>query len=307
MRPAHREKAMCSRFEVQSLLSEYKAQIGQLDASCCELREKQVSLKDCTRRLRQDVEDLQYANEAMRKEHKALREEHEALRDCLLRRKVVDRQDVCHEISLRRAPEVFRKVLETPELAAALGESTGVSTARRMREVSKLHAAAIGPAIRVLERKFPPEVYVFGGKNNTQLALATVERLNPRTMRWDSLPPMRSARYGCAAAALNGRLYVVGGHNGTEVVASVERFNPMRGVWERVPPMMTARSRCAASAARGLLYVIGGRGKSIRITAAERFDPVAWRWEELPPRVRDLDGQRRRNYSRRGARHRRRQ
>merc|ERR1712046_508824 len=58
-----------------------------------------------------------------------------------------------------------------------------------------------------------------------------------------------SARRGAAtAAALNGRVYVCGGHERSELRRSVERFDPERGSWELLPPMRERRLAASAAA-----------------------------------------------------------
>lgn len=96
---------------------------------------------------------------------------------------------------------------------------------------------------------------------------------------------MPTARYGCVAAAMGGRLYVVGGHDGRRVLSSADRFDPATEKWEALPPMPTARSRCAAATLRGRLYVVGGRdGRAAAGTpAAECFEPAEGGWKSLPP------------------------
>eukprot|EP00966_Prymnesium_polylepis_P141120 3258841-Prymnesium_polylepis.1 len=43
------------------------------------------------------------------------------------------------------------------------------------------------------------------------------EVYDPRNNSWSDLPPMSSARFGAAAAAVNGRLYVTGGFDKTSL------------------------------------------------------------------------------------------
>lgn len=143
-------------------------------------------------------------------------------------------------------------------------------------------------------------LYVLGGEHGVSPAaprgtfgqsLATAERFCPATGIWETLPPMPTARYGCAAAAVNGVLYVFGGERGAgQSRATVERLDPSVPRWDTLTPMPTARSWCACVAAMGLLYVFGGsrgdgrtRGGGRSLATAERFDPSTGRWELLPP------------------------
>ena len=42
-------------------------------------------------------------------------------------------------------------------------------------------------------------------------------------------------------AAVQGKLYVAGGHNGNTTVATAEAFDPQQNRWEAVAPMAQAR------------------------------------------------------------------
>ena len=63
------------------------------------------------------------------------------------------------------------------------------------------------------------------------MPLATVEKYDPRTNTWSTLADMSVCRGGAGLAALCGRLYVVGGHDGSEYLSSVECFDPSKNVY----------------------------------------------------------------------------
>jgi N-acetylneuraminic acid mutarotase len=65
---------------------------------------------------------------------------------------------------------------------------------------------------------------------------------------------MSTARFGSAAAVVDGKLYVMGGH-GTdyESLSSVERYDPEENAWEAVAPMSAARCAPAAVVVDGKL------------------------------------------------------
>jgi len=254
---------------LQSLLADHRAQLQQITQHGYDLEEAHRLFK-----IQQDI---------MRQDLGNLREECEALRDCLHYSRVLTKGQLQSRRSARRATGVFRVMLQASELALALGTATGVSTARRLCEVSKAHGSNMRTVMPTLCRKLPPEVFVFGGKNDSSVALATAECFSVGSGKWRPLPPMPTARYGCASAALDGLLYVVGGHDGKKVLPVAERFHPATSRWECLPPMPTARSRCAAASVRGMLYVIGGRDSRQRVTSAECFDPSVGQWQWLPP------------------------
>ena len=61
-------------------------------------------------------------------------------------------------------------------------------------------------------------------------------------------------------AVLDGRLYAVGGHNGTERLNSVERYDPATDTWEAVAPMGTVRNALG-------VVVLDGAALTVSITA----------------------------------------
>jgi kelch-like protein 8 len=56
--------------------------------------------------------------------------------------------------------------------------------------------------------------------------LDSVERYNPDTRTWTPVVNMLCPRGGVGVAALGGRLYAVGGHDGTNYLSSVEEYDP---------------------------------------------------------------------------------
>eukprot|EP00808_Paulinella_micropora_P016565 g48859.t1 len=127
---------------------------------------------------------------------------------------------------------------------------------------------------------------------------------------------MQHKRYDCAAAVLNGAIYVLGGRElGSN---SVERFQPVASSfssfssfsssspsfaaspssssaathappeagkkWELMPPMLLERRGCAAAVLDGMLYAIGGSTIGVPFeSSVERFDPKYNKWELVAP------------------------
>ena len=54
---------------------------------------------------------------------------------------------------------------------------------------------------------------------------------------WDAVAPMSAARAAPAAAVFDGKLYVMGGHDGRNPLSSVERFDPARNEWVAMASM----------------------------------------------------------------------
>ena len=70
---------------------------------------------------------------------------------------------------------------------------------------------------------------------------------------------MSSDRYGCAAACIDGLLYVVGGlDDSNNTLASAECYDPATRQWWVLPNMSSERLCCAAAFVAGCMYVVGG-------------------------------------------------
>lgn len=113
-----------------------------------------------------------------------------------------------------------------------------------------------------------------GGEN----PLGTLERYDPAADRWESLPLMPTPRSRLAAAALDGKVYAVGGYDG-EDKAIVEIFDPATNRWEEGPALPFAQHGHATVAVGKRLHVLGlgGDGKPNHIVLE------GGKWKEAAP------------------------
>jgi hypothetical protein len=137
------------------------------------------------------------------------------------------------------------------------------------------------------------KLYAIGGYNSGACTpfgyCATVEAYDPATNTWTPRAPMPTARAGLAlAAAANGKLYAVGGFNGS-TLATVEEYDPTTNAWATRAPMPTARhSLGEAAGPNGKLYAIGGYSSaaclpSAYCTTVEEYDPATNTWTPRAP------------------------
>lgn len=121
----------------------------------------------------------------------------------------------------------------------------------------------------------------------------TATRLDLKNRKWQAVAPLSTQRNCPSAAVLEGRLYVVGGHDGSWSHNSMEMLDPRprsaggKPTWQACPATMSeARTACASAGAGRLLVVCGGDRwptEDTRPTAsAEAFDPVQGSWAALP-------------------------
>ena len=140
-----------------------------------------------------------------------------------------------------------------------------------------------------------------GGFPNWQ-AHADVFVYDPSNDRWRTGVPMTQPRAEGVAAAVDGKVYVIGGRVRASAEAShfndhadtvlAEVFDPRTGRWSRIPDAPTARNSAASAVIDGRIYVVGGR-KAIKqadgslrqenVATLEVFDPRRNTWEARAP------------------------
>jgi N-acetylneuraminic acid mutarotase len=123
--------------------------------------------------------------------------------------------------------------------------------------------------------------------------LATNDVYDPATNKWETRRPMAEPRNHAFAAAVNGKIYVIGGRTGTAYIMTatntnvVEEYDPAADRWggplQRMP---TARSGGGSGTDGRMIYCAGGEVATTQLTGAfravEAFDPAANTWTTLP-------------------------
>lgn len=106
---------------------------------------------------------------------------------------------------------------------------------------------------------------------------------DPETDRWTVGPPMSAPRAGCCAAALDGKLYVIGGSNPTNGFQNrVEIYDPVKNAWQDGPSIPDGREDMAAAAIGGKIYALGGVKFSVRADVYI-LDPATGKWSSGAP------------------------
>src|SRR6185436_16044280 len=117
---------------------------------------------------------------------------------------------------------------------------------------------------------------------------------DPATDKWESRKPMSVPRNHTYAAAVNNKIYVIGGRTGHGFIMSasntdaVEEYDPATDMWsvpkERMP---TPRSGGACGTDGHRIYVAGGEVTTKQLVGAfraiEAYDPAINSWMTLPP------------------------
>jgi len=96
-----------------------------------------------------------------------------------------------------------------------------------------------------------------------------VDQSSPGT--WTILAAMPTPRQEVAVAALEGKVWVIGGFGpGAEPVDAVEVYDPATNRWQARPPLPAPLHHAAAAVVGGRLFVVGGyTGGRLRWTASQ--------------------------------------
>jgi N-acetylneuraminic acid mutarotase len=110
----------------------------------------------------------------------------------------------------------------------------------------------------------------------TSTPTPTVTR--PTDIVWVTRASMPTSRYAAVVGAANGKIYAIGGYDGSNRLATVEEYDPTTDTWATRASMPTARSGMRAAVANGKVYVIGGYDGSNRLATVEEYDPATNTW-----------------------------
>ena len=125
--------------------------------------------------------------------------------------------------------------------------------------------------------KIDGKIYFVGGYNSSG-ALKTFECYDPQTNEWEAMPELQDAREGLASAAVEGKIYAIGGVGFT----SMEIFDPQTNQWSYGASLPKAIDRACALSINGRIILTGGNDGSSDLTDVYEFDPERGTWEDLP-------------------------
>jgi N-acetylneuraminic acid mutarotase len=124
-------------------------------------------------------------------------------------------------------------------------------------------------------------VYVFGGYAGG--ATARSFRLDVASGRWSEIAPMPAPRAAGAAVAINTRIYVVGGADGSRLISPTYVYDVTTRAWSTVAAIPTPRDHLGAVELAGRVCAVAGRrlSMSANLGTLECYDPRTDRWEKL--------------------------
>lgn len=130
-------------------------------------------------------------------------------------------------------------------------------------------------------------IFAVGGAVGSK-RLASVEKLElgcrgEQQSSWSFVASLNTARSRPGVVALDGKLFAVGGYNGSEHLSSVECYDPHINQWQLIEAMSSPRNSPAVAVLGDKLYVAGGHDGKRVVNTVERYDPYDKCWREAPP------------------------
>ncbi len=139
------------------------------------------------------------------------------------------------------------------------------------------------------------KVYLVGGFSEPTLGnlltltvTPAVEEYDPATDRWTTKAPLPIGLHHAGAAAVEDRLFVVGGFTPSlfsvwQPVATLYEYHADTDTWTERTPMPTPRGALAVTVYDGKLVAIGGYGTNGNSSAVEVYNPTTDSWSTAAP------------------------
>ena len=126
---------------------------------------------------------------------------------------------------------------------------------------------------------FQVNIYVIAGETAEGIT-GVVERYDPSTDIWESLPSKPTPVADIGAAVIGGKIYVPGGRmSDGRATNALEVFDPRSGTWDVGPSMPGGLYAYAITAYEGRIYVFGGTDGDLPQAEVWIFDPETESWE----------------------------
>jgi len=111
------------------------------------------------------------------------------------------------------------------------------------------------------------------------LSTISLPLVNATEDSWETMEPMPTARSGFGVAVVGGKIYAIGGFNGT-ALSTNEMYDPEMDTWTTKESMPTTRYGFGIAVVDGKIYVIAGNTRyDVWTTKNEVYDPATDTWE----------------------------
>jgi DNA-binding CsgD family transcriptional regulator len=131
------------------------------------------------------------------------------------------------------------------------------------------------PATGIQAALLGGRIYLPGGQNRAGEQLTVLEIYDPIGDTWETGPAMPVGLSRYALVAFEGKLYIFGGWDGTQITPTVLVFDPDLENWEMRSSMPSALADAGAVVASNRIHLVGGMNET---------GPVATNWIYTPAR-----------------------
>ncbi|XP_054269165.1 ring canal kelch homolog isoform X2 [Macrosteles quadrilineatus] len=125
----------------------------------------------------------------------------------------------------------------------------------------------------------PKVLLVVGGQ--APKAIRSVECYDFSTETWSSVAEMPGRRCRAGLVVLSGRVYAVGGFNGSLRVRTVDVYDAVLDQWTVSAGMEARRSTLGVAVLNNMIYAVGGFDGSTGLNSAEVYDPRTQEWRMI--------------------------
>ncbi|XP_062867666.1 kelch-like protein 8 isoform X3 [Trichomycterus rosablanca] len=126
-------------------------------------------------------------------------------------------------------------------------------------------------------------LFCVGGRGGSGDPFRSIECYAISKNSWFLGPEMNSRRRHVGVISVGGKVYAVGGHDGSEHLGNMEVFDPLTNKWMMKASMNTKRRGIALATLGGPIYAIGGLDDNSCFSDVERYDIEADRWSAVAP------------------------
>ncbi|XP_023029645.2 kelch protein [Leptinotarsa decemlineata] len=125
----------------------------------------------------------------------------------------------------------------------------------------------------------PKVLLVVGGQ--APKAIRSVECYDFKEERWFQVAEMPTRRCRAGLAVMGGKVYAVGGFNGSLRVKTVDVYDASSDVWTSCDSMEARRSTLGVAVLNNCIYAVGGFDGSTGLNTAEMFDTQTCKWKTI--------------------------
>ncbi|XP_055499145.1 kelch-like protein 3 isoform X3 [Leucoraja erinacea] len=127
----------------------------------------------------------------------------------------------------------------------------------------------------------PKVMIVVGGQ--APKAIQSVECYDFKEDRWNQVAELPSRRCRAGVVYMSGRVYAVGGFNGSLRVRTVDVYDAVKDQWTSIASMQERRSTLGAAVLNDLLYAVGGFDGSTGLSSVEAYNSKINEWFFVAP------------------------